>query len=38
MVSISKDIPWHISAFHPDYKMLDTPSTPIETLKKAYEI
>ncbi len=35
---VSKDIPWHISAFHPDYEMLDTPSTPIETLKRAYEI
>lgn len=31
-------IPWHFSAFHPDYKMLDTPSTPIETLQKARDI
>jgi len=29
-------VPWHISAFHPDYKMLDTPATPIETMQKAY--
>ncbi len=36
--SISKDIPWHISAFHPDYKMTNTPATPYETLLKAYEI
>jgi len=32
------DIPWHFSAFHPDYKMLDTPSTSLETLQKAKEI
>jgi pyruvate formate lyase activating enzyme len=32
------EIPWHFSAFHPDYKMLDTPSTPYETLLKAREI
>lgn len=32
------DIPWHLSAFHPDYKMLDTPSTPINTLIRAKEI
>lgn len=31
-------IPWHFSAFHPDYKMLDTPSTPIETLQRARDI
>lgn len=32
------DIPWHFSAFHPDYKMLDTPSTTMKTLQKAKEI
>ncbi len=36
--NISSDIPWHISAFYPAYKMLDKPSTPFETLKKAYDI
>jgi pyruvate formate lyase activating enzyme len=30
--------PWHISAFHPDYKMDDTPSTSIEKMFKAKEI
>jgi pyruvate formate lyase activating enzyme len=29
---------WHLSAFHPDYKMLDTPRTPLETLQKAKNI
>jgi len=36
--SISVDIPWHLSAFHPDYKMLDKNSTQITTLQKAYRI
>ncbi|MEA1918400.1 MAG: AmmeMemoRadiSam system radical SAM enzyme [Campylobacterota bacterium] len=31
-------IPWHISAFHPDYKELALPRTPIETLKRAQAI
>ncbi len=30
--------PWHISAFHPDYKVNDKSPTPIETLIRAYEI
>jgi pyruvate formate lyase activating enzyme len=36
--SISKDIPWHISAFRPCYKMLDTRPTTKEDLLKAYNI
>ena len=35
---INKDIPWHISRFHPDYKMTNKPVTPIQSLLKAYEI
>jgi len=38
LVKISPDLPWHISAFYPAYKMLDTPSTPQKTLIKAYNI
>ncbi|MDD5717994.1 MAG: AmmeMemoRadiSam system radical SAM enzyme [Sulfuricurvum sp.] len=29
-------VPWHISAFHPDYKMTDTSATSIETMHRAY--
>jgi len=36
--NIGAEIPWHFSAFHPDYKMLDTPRTPYSTLEKAREI
>ena len=30
--------PWHISAFHPDYKVNDKLPTPLETLKRAEAI
>ena len=33
-----KDIPWHISRFHPDYKYTETPPTSLETLKNAESI
>ena len=36
--SIDKNIPWHISAFHPDFKMLNKDSTTPESLERAYEI
>jgi pyruvate formate lyase activating enzyme len=29
---LGADVPVHFSRFHPDYKMPDTPATPIETL------
>jgi pyruvate formate lyase activating enzyme len=32
------EIPIHFLRFHPDYKMLDFPITPIKTLEKHYEI
>lgn len=31
-------VPVHFSAFHPDYRMLDRPRTPHETLVQAHEI
>ena len=32
------ETPWHISRFHPTYKLTDRPSTPIQTLTTAREI
>lgn len=32
---IGVDVPLHFTAFHPDFKMLDHPSTPPETLTRA---
>jgi pyruvate formate lyase activating enzyme len=31
-------IPWHISRFHPTYKLTDRPPTPVKTLSMAREI
>jgi len=31
-------VPWHVSRFHPDYKLKDAPATPLETLHEAYRI
>jgi len=35
---LGTETPWHLSAFHPDYKMLDRPATSVTTLDQAYEI
>ncbi|NOX35620.1 MAG: AmmeMemoRadiSam system radical SAM enzyme [Deltaproteobacteria bacterium] len=34
---LGKETPWHISRFHPCYKMTDRPPTPVSSLEKAYE-
>ena len=34
---LGSDTPWHISAFHPDYKMKDRQITPVSSLEKAYQ-
>jgi len=38
IASIDKDMPWHISRFHPDYKYLNSRPTSLETLKMAMSI
>lgn len=38
LASVSRDIPWHITAFHPDYKMMDFPPTLARQLVHAAEI
>jgi pyruvate formate lyase activating enzyme len=38
LASVSRDIPWHVTAFHSDYEMADVPSTPASTLLRAAEI
>ena len=35
---LNPDIPWHISRFHPDYKMSDRNITPTQTLLHAQKI
>jgi pyruvate formate lyase activating enzyme len=35
---LGPDVPMHFTAFHPDWKMRDVPSTPASTLARAREI
>ncbi len=36
--NLGSDVPWHFTAFHPDYKMLDKARTPHATLSRARQI
>ena len=38
IASVSPDIPCHVTAFHPDYRMPDPPDTTVNTLVRAAEI
>ncbi|HEY2321691.1 MAG TPA: AmmeMemoRadiSam system radical SAM enzyme [Thermoanaerobaculia bacterium] len=38
LASVDADIPWHITAFHEDYKMTGNGNTNARTLLRAYEI
>ena len=38
LATISVDLPWHVSAFRPAFKLTDRPSTPAATLRMAREI
>jgi pyruvate formate lyase activating enzyme len=36
--NLGADVPWHFTAFHPDFRMLATPRTPPATLTRARDI
>ena len=38
ILSLGPEVPWHISAFYPTYKMLNLPRTPASLLHRAREI
>lgn len=38
IAGISQDIPWHVTAFHKDYKMTDREDTDAKTLQRAADI
>ncbi len=38
LVSVSLDIPWHVTAFHQDYKMTDRENTAADALLRARQI
>jgi pyruvate formate lyase activating enzyme len=35
---LGADMPWHVSRFHPCHRMQHHPPTPLDTLKRAYDI
>lgn len=36
--SVDPEIPWHVTAFYPTYKMTDREPTPVQTLRRARDI
>ncbi len=38
IAEIGKDIPWHLSRFHPDFNLIEKPVTSLEILIRAREI
>lgn len=38
IASVGKDIPWHVTRFHPAFKLTDREPTPLDTLRRAREI
>ena len=38
LAKVDPEIPWHLSAFHPNYQMLNRSRTPNATLERAYAI
>jgi pyruvate formate lyase activating enzyme len=38
LLSVGPEVPWHISAFYPTYKMTDRPRTPVQSLHRAKKI
>jgi pyruvate formate lyase activating enzyme len=35
---LGRETPWHVTAFHPTYKLLDRPPTPVAKLRRARQI
>ena len=38
LVSVSPDIPWHVSRFYPAYRLMDVPPTPVSSLELALRV
>jgi pyruvate formate lyase activating enzyme len=38
LASVSTDLPWHVTAFYPHYKMKDVPPTKMEALRRGVKI
>ncbi len=38
IASVSPEIPWHVTAFHRDYRMQEPDNTPVKSLLRAHDI
>jgi len=38
LAGISRDLPWHVTRFHPDYQVTWIEPTPVETIRRAVQI
>jgi pyruvate formate lyase activating enzyme len=38
LADVKRDMPWHVTAFHPDYKLKTLPHTSASSLLRAYEL
>jgi pyruvate formate lyase activating enzyme len=38
LAGVDRDLPWHLSRYHPDFEYTQAPATPISTLRRAAEI
>jgi len=38
LVSVSPDIPWHVSRFHPTYRLTEVEPTPVASVERALQI
>jgi pyruvate formate lyase activating enzyme len=38
ILSVDSAIPWHVSQFYPTYELMDSPRTPVETLRWARDL
>ncbi len=38
LAEVDPEMPWHVTAFHPDYKLQDRPPTSTAALERAYQI
>ena len=38
ILDVDPDIPWHVTRYHPSFRLRDRPPTPLETLRRAREI
>jgi pyruvate formate lyase activating enzyme len=38
LAGVDRNIPWHLSRYHPDYEYTQAPATPVATLRRAADL